>query len=97
MIDNLKLNNQYWFATTIHDFTILCGYGLILDEFILDTIEKSLTYKQDFYIFDKSTEILYKNDKKGYISDFFYKEDPNESSFCIVPKNDIIKTYYKTI
>jgi hypothetical protein len=100
--DNFKLNNQYWTAELVSGEILQCGFGLVENEFTGDTfeeigkvIEDELQSIDGYYTFDGAHQLLDKNGKGcGVLSDIGYQEHPDEDSFYLVPKSDIVKTSY---
>jgi hypothetical protein len=101
--NDFKLNNQYWFAKLKDGSILSCGYGLVENEFNGDTwfeigkiIPDELKSIDGYYTFDETHDLINDNGIKiGKLSDIGYNSHPDENSFVLIPKSDIIETYFK--
>jgi hypothetical protein len=109
--NDFKLNNQYWFAKLKDGSILSCGYGLVENEFNGDTwfeigkiIPDELKSIDGYYTFDETHDLINDNHvlcsridgiKIGKLSDIGYNSHPDENSFVLIPKSDIIETYFK--
>ena len=98
--------NQYWYAE-LSDVSILdCGYGLVEDEFNGDTwfkigklneLDDELKSIDGYYTYDGGCEIV-NNDGLyggGLLKDLDYPYHPDEDSFHLIPKSDVVRTFFK--
>ena len=101
-----KKTKQYWFALLKTGETIECGFGYIEDEFGVDTYEKmaqavldsggmELSPIKDNYIFDYTTDVITVEGEKIHINELYELEHPDEDCFILVPKLDIVKTWFE--
>ena len=101
-----KNTNQYWFAELKCNYSICCGFGYIDNEFSLDTLEKmtnaSKLYDiysvysnvEGYYIFDTNTDIRDSINKLVPLDQIYNKFHPEDDSFILIPKSDIVKTWF---
>ena len=97
---------QYWFALLKNGATIECGIGYVEGEFGVETFEKmaqavidsggmELQPIKDNYTFDYTTNVITAEGEKIHINEMYEMEHPDEDCFVLVPKSDIVKTWFE--
>lgn len=96
--EDFKLNDQRWYAKLKNGKTLDCGYGLVEGEFIGDSwneiakvVPEEMDYVEGYYIFDGTSDFL---NESGNLNDIDYEMHPDDDVFVLVPKEDIIDTYF---
>ena len=99
--EDFNLNNQYWKFKLKSGEWVECGFGLIKDEFALETDYQFGLLNEDivdklhmlrtingFYTIDQGSdeEVLE-----------MYEPHPDDDSFVLIPKEDIIETCFEII
>lgn len=99
-----KLTNQQWFAELKSGYILDCGFGLVENEFTGDTwfnigklVKDELPSTDGYYCFDETLDLVNRDEDCKRLEDLDYEKDSHDDSFCLIPKNDVIKTWFEIV